>query len=430
MILIPRAQVFTLTAGVSFATPAALSLFTKSGAGTIEVSNDGSTWSTITPDANSNFVSAAPFIRSTGADSIVIAKAITGSAGGGSGGGGALVDIPRTPLFGMVQGAIGTATFNNYNLNASGDRAAFVVQCTRAGELDSFEFRVGTVTNTPDNGMRLSFQTVDPATGFPDTVVDQFRDITGVFSSNTWQIPPGPLTSDGTNGGTKRTVAVGEYVACVIDFVSFVALDSIGISVFDSLSNNAPNTYCVDGQTGAYIKSTSEMPVLALKYADGVYQTFTENCWPLLAINSTAFNSGSTPDERSRLIVPSKAYRVVGAFFRGIIGGALDLIVYNDADGVLGTVSLDPDLKGNVGQGTNYGWFTPFNISAGATYRVAVKPTTVTNVTVLNFDVNSNGLLAAFPSGITSFASNRTDGGAWSSVNTNWPAIGLVVDQA
>ena len=94
--------------------------------------------------------------------------------------------------------------YSSGTLNASADKYAFIVQCPKAGTLDTFEWRTGAVTNNPDNGIRCSFQTVDATTGYPDGVQDQYRDITGTISANTWQVP-GLITSDGTDVGTKRT---------------------------------------------------------------------------------------------------------------------------------------------------------------------------------------------------------------------------------
>ena len=131
--------------------------------------------------------------------------------------------IPR-----IVAGS-GLPSFANMTLNASGDKVAYVIAAPKAGDIEAVGFRVGTVGNNPDNGVRVSLQTVDLATGSANGTQSQFRDHTSALSSNTW-IETGRITSDGTDTGTRRTVAHGELFAIDFDFVSFVASDSFQIS--------------------------------------------------------------------------------------------------------------------------------------------------------------------------------------------------------
>lgn len=315
-------------------------------------------------------------------------------------------------------------------LNASGDRIGFIIQVPKAGTLDWFEWRAGAVGNNPDNGMRLSFQTVDVTTGFPDTASDQFRDIPGPFSANTWQTP-GLMTSDGTDIGVKRTVTQGEFIACVVDFGSFVVSDSIGISVrslalADSLTNIG--SYVADASTGTYAKSTSVTPILALKYSDGTYAYFP-GVLPILATNTNAFNSGSMPDERAlRFKIPVKC-RAIGAWLTLDVDGTVDIILYDNASNVLASISLDPDIRGTTASTHITVFFTTsVTLEAATVYRLAIKPTSVTNVTNSEFTVNAAGLMAATEGGAELYGSSRTDAGAWTDSTTTRPIMGILID--
>lgn len=331
-----------------------------------------------------------------------------------------------SPLLAAVGESLGLTTTT---LNASGDRIGYVIPVPKAGTLDWFEWRTGTVGNNPDNGMRTSFQTIDPATGFPDTTQDQFVDTTGTFSSNVWQVPSGVMTDDGTPGGVKRTVVAGEMLGCVIDFVGFVAGDSLGVARF-TLSGKIDNLYTADGSSGAYAKSTL-MPLLALKYADGTYAEFPLNVSPVSSAGflGTPFNSGSTPDERALRFQVPVSMRVRGCWLWVDIDAAADVILYDNADNVLTSISLDPDQRGGTSANLVYVTFpAQVTLSASTVYRLALLPTTVTNVNLFAGDVNTAALMAAVAGGEELYLSTRTDAGAWTDTDTTRPLMGLILD--
>jgi hypothetical protein len=323
----------------------------------------------------------------------------------------------------------GNLSLAAYLLNASGERAWFVIQCPKAGTLDWFEYRTSTVVDNPDNGMQSSFQTVDPATGFPDGVVDQFRDVTAAFASNTWITPPGVMTDDGTNTGVKRTVTRGEWLACVINFVSFTAGDAINIAVLAvnaSSQTIASTMYPGSNTSGSDVKDTTNLPILALKYADGTYAEFDVPIWPLLTLNSRTFNSGSTPDERALRLVPDIAARSCGAWVRADIDGPADVVLYDAADAVLASYSLDPEIR-SVNNGVPMRVYWSANVAA-AVNRLSLKPTSGTNIISYDFDVPSAAHMACVSGGAAWYGSTRTDAGAWTDTTTQRPLMGLIFD--
>lgn len=323
----------------------------------------------------------------------------------------------------------GGYSYTTMGMAATGRRVAFVIQCPKAGTLDKFEFRTGTVPNNPDNGLRLSFQDVSLTTGDPDGTQDQFRDITGTISANTWQVP-GLMTSDGTDSGTKRTVAQGELLACVVDFVSFVASDSVSIPYLTIASSVARNWY-VDNNAdfASYAKVGAGGGVLALKYNDGSYGEFDVPYWPVSGINSVTYGNGSTPDERALRFQVPVSMRCVGAWAQVDQDGATDLVLYDNASSVLGTISLDPDQRYITSGGYAIGYFaSSVTLSANTTYRLSVKPTSATSIILQDFDVPGAAYQACLPGGAQWYLSTRTDAGAWSDTTTKRPLIGLLFD--
>lgn len=327
---------------------------------------------------------------------------------------------------------INTANYSNneFTMNASGDRIAVVLQVPKTGTLEQFEFRVATVTNNPDNGIRLSFQDISLTTGNPDGTQDQFCDIPGPLVANTWTAPPNALTNDGTGGGVKRSVTQGDLLGCVIDFVTFVASDSFGVA-YRSLGTPTLTSviYTDDGSSGAYVKRQTEAIVIALKYDDGTYVELPSYFAPVNTVNNTAYASNSTPDERAlRFQVPFTC-KVRGAWIRINFAGAVDIVLYDNASSVLATASLDVDVKVSSGSIQDvYAFFSSeIELTINTTYRLSIKPTTTTTITLQSLTVSVAGLMAGITGGAQLYLSTRTDAGAWTDTTTERPIAGLVI---
>lgn len=320
----------------------------------------------------------------------------------------------------------GVPTISTIILNGAADKCAVVFQVPKTGTLDWFEFLLAAVTNNPDNGLRLSFQTVDVATGLPDGTQDQFFDATGALSAG-WFVPSQVLTHDGSGGGTKRSVTRGELIACVIEFVSFVASDQVSVGLVGrARALNQP--YVVDGSSGSYSIQSLLTPNFVLKYSDGTYGELPWPAMPVSAFNTRTFNSGSTPDERGLLFQVPAPCRVSGAWLRGDFDGDFDLVLYDAADSVVASVSVDKDVRSAAnGQSSEHLFSSSVTLTANVNYRLVVKPTSVTNLSFYDSTVPS-ALLGVIAGGSTWMGTSRTDAGAWTDANTIRPWIGPLFD--
>lgn len=318
-------------------------------------------------------------------------------------------------------------TFTGTTLNAVNDKVGFIIQIPKDGTLDLFEWLTGTVSNQPDNGMRLSFQDVNPATGLPDGVIDQFRIMPQPLTANAWQIP-GLITSDGTDTGTKRTVTRNQQIACVIDFASFVASDSLVVqrmSLGTALITNNISPYIADGSSGTYVKSTSGLPCMALKYSDGTYAIFNDAIPMLSTATGGAFVS---PNEKAlRFILPFSC-RIAGFWAMVDHDNPVDFILYDSGTTVLLTLTPSTEIKISSGiEVAYYRFSSSLSLVKDTVYRLSMKPTTASGVSIQHWVANSNGLFAATPVGIEWYQSTRA-GGAWTDVPNTRPFMGLVLD--
>lgn len=323
-----------------------------------------------------------------------------------------------------ASGIIGLPFVNNVgttnNMNGSTSYSATILQVPKTGTLHSFEILIGTVANNPDNGVRLSFQTVG-ATGLPDGTQDQFRDVTGTLTSG-WLTPPGPLTDDGTDTGIKRSVTRGEWLACKIEFVSFVAGDSYNtINLVTDQVITMP--YRVINGSKA-----SNPVVIALKYDDGTY-AYVEGLQAVSSTTQVAYANNDTPDERALRFQAPVPVRVSGCLIRGALSADCDIVLYDASDNVLESLSVDGDFKGaGVITTVAFKFDTSVELDANTTYRLAFKPTTTTDVNLIYATLPGAGYLPTFPGGIEWYQSTRTNAGAWTDTNTQVPMIALLVD--
>ena len=334
------------------------------------------------------------------------------------------------PVGGIGAGAPTVAFWND--LNAVNEAVAFIVRVPKTGTLNTAEFRLGSVGNTPDNGLKVSFQNLSG--DFPDGVVDQFRDVTTGFTSNAW-LTVGLITADGTDTGAKRSVTAGDYLAIVVEFVSFVAADNVGVNALNVAGNTQPampgsgQTYLAQrSTTSVWTISTAFFPQLGVQYDDGTWAYLGPTWYPYSGVNTATWNNTSTPDERGLFFSVTVSTRIAGMWFRGDNTAALDVVLYDSGGSALVTVSVDTAVDSATG-GLNFLVpFPPTTLTANATYRLVVKPTSGSNVTLYDFDVPGNAYLSAVEGGIGWYYTERTDAGAWTDTNTKRPWMGILID--
>lgn len=327
-------------------------------------------------------------------------------------------------------------SFSALTLAASTDKVAVVFRVPRTGTLDKFEWMAGAVSINSGSAVRCSFQDPSTANGDPDGTQDQFRDMAGTaVTANTWMVP-GLITSDGTDGGSKRSVTRGDRLCAVLEYQTFTAADSVAVNTISSFPTIVGFPY-PDRQTGGTWTKSSNYPVIALKYNDGTYEYIAANVWPVegsTAFPALSLNTGSTPDEAGNIFQLPFPCRATGAWVMtnpGAAGRDFDLVLY-DSDGStpLQTTSVDTDvLRTATAPSTVLMHFpTTSALSANTNYRIVFKPTTASNTSTYECVVNAAAIMAALPGGSNWHKTTRSDAGAWTQDTTNRVMIGLLLD--
>jgi hypothetical protein len=336
---------------------------------------------------------------------------------------------------GGLNGVVYTSGWGS--MTTTNHRVGFVFQAPKDGTLHSFEMRPQTVTQAPSNGLKFSFQDV-ASTGGSDNVVDQYRVVTAGIAAATWLSPPGPLTDDGTDTGVKRTVSAGEWVACVVEFQSFVAGDSLTWSSLTSTQNqNNTDTnnyqYGISGtNAGAWNGGNVDFVCVAVRYDDG-YEFVSPAHGPYSALsgNAQAFDDSSNPDEYGlRFILPFD-FELCGVRVRSAEGastGTADVKVYSSTDSLLDSFTVEGQ-KNNLAalSRTSYFPLTRFSpYGGGAVHRLTFKATHASNDWRLEyFDVPTNDHLDCFGGGKEWYWTQRNNDGAWTDITTRRPWIQL-----
>lgn len=329
----------------------------------------------------------------------------------------------------------GTAVpgYSNLLMDATAEKVAFVFYVPKTGILDKFEFNLGTVTQAPTNGLKCSFQDVDTVTtGDPDGTADQYRVVTAGLTSGAW-VAPGLMTSDGTDGGTKRSVTRGGRLCAVIEFESFAAGDSLNIAALAGQANSSPTGMCFsDHFTAAWAKVANALPTIALKYNDGTYMQVGPLALPASAISTHTFNNASAADEIALRFQFPFPVQVCGFWMRVDIDNAADVILYDgddDAAAALASISLSSVVRpATAGQQTIGFFSTDHTIPKDTYYRLALKAQSVSNISTYSFTVASQAILGGCAGGDKVHYSSRADGGAWTDVQTQRPYMGLLIN--
>lgn len=327
--------------------------------------------------------------------------------------------IPSLPPFTSAEPG-----FSALTMDASTEKVAFVVYIPKSGTLDKFEFKCGIVSLNSASKIKVSFQGLS---GFlPDGTADEYRIIDATdFSSNAWIIP-GLMTSDGTDTGTKRSVTRGDRVACVIEYDTFTAGDSLVIRT-TQIEDNAALRPCVGYfyNGSAWSSPADNGAIVAILYDDGTYPNLLAGVMPLYTLDVVSFDVNTTPDEVGVAFSLPAPVRIGGVVFRMKLAGACDIVLYDDQSNVLRTVSMVQDtLKATSSyqliifpttvddQGVSRSG--DIFLGANVVYRCAIKPTTTTNVEASYFETDTVAIMNAMPMGANMYYTERTDGGTWS----------------
>lgn len=298
----------------------------------------------------------------------------------------------------------------DFTIDAAGEKSAFVFEVPKTGTIDRVGFFTRIVSNSQT--IRVGLETLD-ANGDPSGT--QY----GGSAVGT-QTSPAQLVFYEVTLATGASATKGDIVAAVFQFDGTVG--NVAINAANGVDNSFPY---IDNYTTVWAK-TANVPYLSIRYNDGSYEPI--NTFPVNSqIAYSAFSSTSTPDERAlRFLLPFPA-RIVGFWGDFSYGADFDVVLYEGTT-ALSTYSIVNIKKAGTGYG-QYKFGSAILLSKDTVYRLAVKPTTTTNVGVLEMTVSIAAMMDMLSGGQAFYYSQRTDAGTWSDTTTRRPFMGLIIDQ-
>jgi hypothetical protein len=332
--------------------------------------------------------------------------------------------VPRLPAASFISGG---TVYGSILLDAATEKAAFIFPISKAGDLHSVGFRFGTVTQAPVNGLKVSFQDVD-ATGAPDGTIDQYRIVTSGIVSNAWLDvgSTGPMTTDGTDGGVKRTVARMDYLAMVVEFANFSAGDSLNISAIVTPGSGTGDltSNCYGAQyTASWVRNGFWLPCMALKYSDGSYP-FHPGLFPFKALDTaTNYSNTTTLRERAlyfKLPFPAKAEH---GWVATSVTATRDMILYEGTTQI--AACSMPALSAAPRAAAYFTFASQEALTLNTVYRLSLKPTSAGYIQAVVAEVQDAAMLGHLEGGTDFYLSERDNTGAWTETTTKRPMIGI-----
>lgn len=340
----------------------------------------------------------------------------------------------------VLNGGNGFPALTSATIDATGEKIAFSGQVqfpdrsASSRNLSRVQFMFGTVTKAGGSGLTVSLQDVSLTAGppkQPDGTQDQTVAIANgdaSFASNTWY-------RTGTFSAS-RTVSHGDKLSVVIEYDGSGRLSTDTVSIvavnYGSGSRTATNPISALYTTSWGYVSAYGFPICVLEFDDGTYGSLGF-CDPAKTITSVTYNSSTgTYDEYGRVINLPFKFTVAGIWANGApaaAAGDFDLVLYEGTTS-RASVSLDGNHFDTVNNNVIIGHFpTPYECAANTDYVIAFKPTTINNVKLNYYTVDSNGLLAVTSGGINSHMVKRLDAGSWTDDTTSCPYMGVIISQ-
>lgn len=338
-----------------------------------------------------------------------------------------LVTLPSPsffPLVGNITNAVSLGTAAT--LTSAGHYIAYTFVAKEAMTVSHVGFRAGTASGSPTIEVRI--ETLDPATGLPsgtlwNSPTNTTNGTTGTISSNTYVLQA--LTA-------SASIARGQVFSVKFALASGTSQVISSISnLSNSFASNAAQVINTGTPTKSALANTSAAIALGSS-STTFYQV--PGTIPCSGNSGGTFNNTNSARRGLRFTPPMNCRAVGVRWFNGNQTGDFNAVLYDDAGSELGTssTSFDGDYSGASNNGANIVYFdNSVSLTAGITYRVAIEPTSATNVNVPTITLPSTSYQSGSPLGTmghyTTYASGSWDDGATNQANV--PLMDLIYDQ-
>jgi hypothetical protein len=315
--------------------------------------------------------------------------------------------IPWPPL-----GMTSPNLFTHTTIDAAGEYFGWAILAQEDMAISHVYLKLQAATGSPTADLRL--ETIDPATGLP----------TGTLWDTNTNIVTGTLTTTGTVHALTATanVSKGQWVFVKVLYNSGT---SFQVNNGGAGSQEVYNPHYVVTNTGTPAKGGLNVGALGLGSSATSMYYLGGNVWPISA-NSSSGNINNSNGARSgiRFQVPF-ACEIIGARIGGVNAANFDLTAYDDAGSAISGVT--GSHVGAITSAAIVFFGTPLTPTINTWYRIAVVPTTGSNVLVPSWTALDSDMMSGCAGRNFFRRTDYTTAGGWSETNANQiPLISLI----
>lgn len=323
------------------------------------------------------------------------------------------IHYPAFP-FGSGAPGLGGRTFDE-----AGDGAGYIIQVPHTGNISKVHFQSVSKTTNGDLDVRL------------ETV-----------TSAATPLPSGTLVGTNTNGTVTINAASTRFVATLTSAAAVTLNDQIALIGYAQAGFGGSFSICnfqssysfshygslyevTKNGAGAWAYNSGLWGLWALEYDDGLIYPIRRLA-PPQATNLDYFSSSSNPDERGNKITVPFHGRCIGAIFTiDTDSTAIDFVLYDSG----GTAQRTATYTRLNGFGDCFLEWSPIEITAGTTWRLASKPQTTTGHYIQRLVFADEILKRGIGGGENAQYTHRTDAGSWTDVSGSMIKCSLIFDQ-
>ncbi len=321
----------------------------------------------------------------------------------------------------------------NFTFDTSTDVMAIIFQIPATGTISAVHYRVNGVSS-PVMTHRVELRTVDATTGLPSAAGTLYGSSTSItVNAATYGAATNYTAAVNATGATAGDIAALVFDLSAFTSGSFTQTQRWG-SVFQQTGIfTQAFPYQMTNTAASDVLAACSTNAFALEYgSDTYYPIFGINACVATAtvVTNTVSNSGVTRrGNRIRSPIPR---RICGIWIDGDLDGDCFLRARLAADdSILATATLDKDIRGIAGSGTQCRLFdagATFSMAAGADYYALLEGNSATTDAIFSIaTVPENAQLDQLDGGKFTYGTSYNSG--YSDVSTSRYGIGFVYDQ-
>jgi hypothetical protein len=304
-------------------------------------------------------------------------------------------------------------------LDGAGDYTCVVICAPSDMTVSHVGFKCNAVAGSPTATVRI--ETVDAATGAPSGTL---------WATNT-SVTTATLTSSFALHAltASATITKGQVFAIVITYASGT---SLVVNTVAGVMENHGLPYKVTNITGSAVKAALIGMDLCLGSSTTEFYSL-RGLRPAASIAANAFNNTSSAKRGVRFQVPFKCTVSGFKIYTGTAVGDFNAIIEDDSGTELSSTStaFEGDVASALASAVFTGSFdNTVDLSPGVWYRLAIQPSSATNVNMYTATLPSSdpNYAKAWPGGANFYYSTFTTS-TWTDANTQVPYIDLLINR-